>query len=98
QEMKKIIKKEKIRYFECFVSAYEPDHQNIFINEGFEPFGYIPSFKYNKRNDNLEDQIVFVLYNDNFTDNLKLIKETKNLLQSLKPGIDFNKYLDIKKM
>jgi hypothetical protein len=95
QEMKNIVKKEHIRYFECFASAYEPDHQNIFIDADFEPFGYIPSYKYNKKRNTFEDQIIFVLFSNEFTKNLKLIKETLRLLEMLKPNIDFTNFLDI---
>ncbi|MFX1295424.1 MAG: GNAT family N-acetyltransferase [Promethearchaeota archaeon] len=31
-------------YMECYASAYRPEHQRVFIDLGFQPTGYIPSW------------------------------------------------------
>jgi hypothetical protein len=76
-----------VRYCDCFVSAYDPLHQAIFLNAGFEPYGYIPAYKYNRKEDKLEDQVVFAYYRSEVNpENLKLIPETKELVKILKPS------------
>jgi len=84
QELKELIKNLEINYFECFVSSYEPEHQKIFLDAGFKPRGYIPCWKYNKDKNLFEDQIIFNYYKGKIDKNIKLIPETKDLLQALK--------------
>ena len=80
------IRENTVRYCDCFISAYNPLHQTILLNAGFEPYGYVPVYKYNKKENTLEDQIVFVYYKGEVKlERLKLIPETKELIQSLKP-------------
>jgi len=31
-------------YMECYVSAFKPDQQQVFVDEGFKPTGYIPGW------------------------------------------------------
>lgn len=83
EKLKQIIKDMDINYCECFVSSYKSDQQKIFYNAGFEPRGYIPSWKYNKRNNNFEDRIVFNWYKGNIDNQIKLIPESKELLEIL---------------
>jgi hypothetical protein len=80
------IQKNNVRYCDCFVSAYDALHQTIFLNAGFEAYGYIPAFKYNKVENTLEDQVVFVYYKGQVDlERLQLIPETKELINNLKP-------------
>lgn len=81
------MKGNNVRYGDCFVSAYNPYHQAIFLQAGFEPYGYVPAYKYNKKENVLEDQVVFVLNQGEVNlERLHLIPETKELLKSIKPG------------
>jgi hypothetical protein len=82
-EFKKIATDLKARYYECFVSAYEPTHQKIFLNAGFVPRGYIPCWKYIKKLDKFEDCIVFNSYEGRIDENIQFIEEGWNLLKSL---------------
>lgn len=89
EKLKDFIQKNKIRYCECFVSAYNPIYQIIFINAGFEPYGYVPAFKYDLREQKFKDQIVFVYHHGDINkENLRLLSEPKNLLRSIKPLLD----------
>jgi len=89
EEVKELIKKLKIRYWEFFASAYHPTHQAILYNSGLKPFGYVPCYKYIKEEDVFEDQIVFIYYEGKVNGNLKLIPETENFLKAIKPSWDF---------
>jgi hypothetical protein len=66
QEWLSYIEEYGVRYTECYVSAYEPDHQNLFRKIGFRPRGYIPSWNFEKENEKenekFEDSIVFNWY------------------------------------
>ncbi len=84
QKLKELIQNMEINYFECFVSSYEPKHQKIFLDAGFNPRGYIPCWKYNKEKNHFEDQIVFNYYKGKIDDNIKLIPEAVELLQALR--------------
>jgi hypothetical protein len=83
QEMQALMNKEKVRYAECFVSAYEPNHQKIFFDLGFKPRGYVPCWEYNKKKNVYEDRIVFNYYKGKISNDIKLISESKDLLKSL---------------
>ena len=89
EEVKELIKKLKIRYFEFFASAYHPTHQAILYDAGLKAFGYIPSFKYVKEEDVFEDQIVFIYYEGKVNGDLKMIPETENFLKTIKPSWNF---------
>ena len=89
EEVKELINKYKIRYFEFFASAYHPTHQAILYDAGLKPFGYVPCFKYVKEEDIFEDQIVFIYYKGKVNENLKMIPETENFLKAIKPSWDF---------
>jgi hypothetical protein len=86
ERLVQFIQENKVRYCDCFVSAYNALHQTIFLNAGFETYGYIPAFKYNKLEENLEDQVVFVYYKGSVDlERLRVIPETKELINNLKP-------------
>ena len=89
EEIKELIKKHKIRYWEFLASAYHPTHQTILFDAGLKPFGYIPCFKYIKEEDIFEDQIVFIYYEGKVNGNLKMIPETENFLNAIKPSWNF---------
>ncbi|MFX1287492.1 MAG: hypothetical protein ACFFFY_02885 [Promethearchaeota archaeon] len=89
EEIKELIKKLNIRYWEFFVSAYHPIHQAILYNSGLKPFGYVPCYKYVKEEDIFEDQVVFIYYKGKLNGNLRLIPETENFLKTIKPSWDF---------
>ena len=80
RNFKKCMKEFKVRYSEVFVSAYEPEHQKMFLDIGLMPRGYVPSWKYNYKKKNFEDSILFNYYQGNVDKNLKLIEEGKELL------------------
>ena len=84
QTVKEYINELKIRYFEIFVSAYNPLHQKTFLNAGFKPTGYIPCWNYKKRNDTFEDNIIFCHYSGNIKWNFETIPETRMLIKALK--------------
>lgn len=89
EQLKLFIKKYNIRYVECFISAYKPNHQKIFCNNGFKPRGYIPFFHYNIEKGWFEDVVLFNYYKGKIDSNLKynLIPETINLYYSSKNRI-----------
>jgi hypothetical protein len=82
-KIKEIIENKKIRYFQCFVSSYKPKNQKLFLDNGFRPYGYIPSWMYNKEANLFEDSIVFINLKGSINQKLKLIPQTKELIQSL---------------
>lgn len=86
EKLVQFMQENNVRYCDCFVSAYNALHQTIFLNAGFETYGYIPAFKYNKMEKTLEDQVVFVYYKSQVDlERLQLIPETKELINNLKP-------------
>ncbi|MCJ7647595.1 MAG: hypothetical protein MUP85_03175 [Candidatus Lokiarchaeota archaeon] len=80
KKIKDLINTMNINYFECFVSGYEPTHQKIFYNAGFRPRGYVPCWYYNKITGKFEDQVVFNYYRGKIAENIRVIAETKQLL------------------
>ncbi len=83
-EINLLIKKLKIRYFEVYLSAYDPIIQSIFNNAGFKPTGYVPAWNYNESTKLFEDEIVFVYYEKQLVNNIKLIGETSKFLKTTK--------------
>lgn len=82
KELKKYAKLNDIRYIECFVSAFKPKHQQIFIECGFKIRGYIPSWK-RKEKDQKEifvDHIVFNMERGKIRKDMKLIPEAEILV------------------
>ncbi|MBY9020174.1 MAG: hypothetical protein KGD67_03880 [Candidatus Lokiarchaeota archaeon] len=87
-KVKELIRKLKIRYWEFFISAYNPTHQTILYDSGLKPFGYVPCHKYVKEENIFEDQIAFIYYDGKINGNLKLIPEAENFLKTIKPSWD----------
>lgn len=71
------------RYIEAFVSAYEPEHQKVFLILGLIPRGYVPSWKYDKHDQAYEDCIAFNWSNGTIDDNIQLLDGEKELLRCL---------------
>ena len=84
EEIKLITQELRLRYFEAYLSAYDPAHQTIFLNAGFKPTGYTPAFKYNKAKNLFEDQILFVYHEGELNKDTKLIPETVEFLKTIK--------------
>ncbi len=84
EEIKSITQELRLRYFEAYLSAYDPAHQTIFFNAGFKPTGYIPAFKYNKAKNLFEDQVLFVYHEGELNKETKLIPETVEFLKTIK--------------
>lgn len=78
-----LIKDMNLNYFECFVSAYNAEHQKIFDSFGFKPRGYVPSWIYNANEKVFEDRIVFNYFKDTLDKQMKIIPEVKELLDIL---------------
>jgi hypothetical protein len=83
EEIKLITQELRLRYFEAYLSAYDPTHQTIFFNAGFKPTGYIPAFKYNKAKNLFEDQVLFVYHEGELNKDTKLIPETVEFLKTI---------------
>jgi hypothetical protein len=83
EEFKNCAEQLGIRYYECFVSAYEPIHQTIFLAAGLLPRGYVPSWKYNRDLKGFEDHILFNYYEGQICEHIELIPEAKELLEIL---------------
>ena len=62
EEFLKSMKENAIRYSEVFVSAFNPEHQQLFYEFGFRARGYVPCWNYNKFENNFEDYVVFNYY------------------------------------
>jgi hypothetical protein len=59
EELLKCMKENSIRYSEVFVSAFCPEHQQLFYEFGFRARGYVPCWVYNKTDNVFEDYVVF---------------------------------------
>ncbi len=59
EEFLKAIKENRIRYSEVFVSAFNPEHQQLFYEFGFRARGYVPCWNYKKEEEAFEDYVVF---------------------------------------
>ncbi len=72
-----------VRYVECMVSAREPLHQRIFLNHGFYPRGYMPSWEFDEDEKKFYDCILFNWFLPPLAPDLKLIDEGWMLLRYL---------------
>ncbi len=81
KELKKYAHKKKIRYIECFVSAYKPNHQRIFYDFGFKARGYVPSWKRveTQFDEIFEDHIIFNMEKGNISPKIKFIPEVQKI-------------------
>jgi len=59
EEFLKVIKESSIRYSEAFVSALNPEHQQLFYEFGFRARGYVPCWNFKKDDKSFEDYVVF---------------------------------------
>ena len=59
EEFLKVIKENRVRYSEVFVSAFSPEDQQLFYEFGFRARGYVPCWSYRKENKSFEDYVVF---------------------------------------
>ncbi|MFX1315408.1 MAG: GNAT family N-acetyltransferase [Promethearchaeota archaeon] len=75
QEFMNCKKELNVRYCEIFLSAYNPYHQKMFLDAGFSPRGYIPSWKYNKKLKIFEDYILFNCFKGHISNEIQLIQE-----------------------
>jgi hypothetical protein len=82
-EFKQCRKELGARYCEVFISAYEPAHQQLFYDAGLQPRGYIPSWQYNTREKCFEDSILFNIFDGTITENIQLIDEAVELVNTL---------------
>jgi hypothetical protein len=82
-KIKEFIITQNINYFQCFVSGYRPEEQQLFYNMGFKPRGYVPCWQYNPKKKVFEDSVLFNYYSGKLSDNLQLIPESQELLEML---------------
>jgi len=59
EEFLKVIKENSIRYSEAFVSALNPEHQQLFYEFGFRVRGYVPCWSFKNKDKSFEDYVVF---------------------------------------
>ncbi|KKM15141.1 hypothetical protein LCGC14_1699050 [marine sediment metagenome] len=83
QELIKCKKEFDVRYCEVFVSAYNPEHQQIFYDAGLKPRGYIPSWECSPDVLEFNDSILFSIFNGNVSENIQLIDQGHKLLEAL---------------
>ena len=83
QEFKKCAEELNVRYFEVYVSAYNPYYQKIFYDAGLFPRGYVPSWEYNSKKKCFEDRILFNYFKGEIDKNMTLFKENKKLIEYL---------------
>lgn len=65
-------------YMECYVSAFKPDFQQVFVDLGFTPTGYIPGWE--MVNGQREDQIIMTWVKDPpLLENLRLTRRAEKI-------------------
>lgn len=72
-----------VRYCELFVSAYAPEHQQLFFDAGFRPRGYVPSWEYCSEHDCFKDVILFSMFEGQLSKDIQLIKQGQELVQTI---------------
>lgn len=82
EEVKKSMEEQEIRYCEFFVSAYDPQHQQLFFEVGFRARGYAPCFLYNKEELCYEDQVIFNFFKGALKQ-MELLPQGQELLELL---------------
>ena len=83
QELIKLKEELDVRYCEVFVSAYNPEHQQIFYNSGLKPRGYIPSWECFANKLEFKDSILFSIFDGRVSENIQLIDQGHLLLEVL---------------
>jgi hypothetical protein len=86
QEFVKWKIKLRARYCEVYISAYQPEHQQIFYDAGLLPRGYIPSWKFNTKHSVFEDFILFNWHQGQISDEIQLIQEGWDLVKIFQFG------------
>ncbi|KKM90964.1 hypothetical protein LCGC14_1233290, partial [marine sediment metagenome] len=96
QEFIKCKNELNIRYCEVFISAYNPKHQQIFFNSGFQPRGYIPSWECSHNSLEFSDSILFSIFEGKISEDIQLIAQGEELLEALgfsdKEKVDITEY------
>lgn len=82
-ELKNKINLKKINYFQCFISAYKPEHQKLFLEMGFKPRGYIPCWECNENENIFKDFVLFNYFLGDINKNIKLTKDSEELFRFL---------------
>ena len=88
EEFLKVIKENRIRYSEVFVSALNPEHQQLFYEFGFRARGYVPCWNFKKDDKSFEDFVVFN-YFEGEVPRPALLPAGKDLVNMLSAQIDF---------
>jgi hypothetical protein len=90
-KLEDIMHTDGIQYFEVFIPASNPDVQEIFFQQGFSVFGYVPAWNEEDRTNNyLTDCIVFGKYIGHFDINkMKLTKESEKFIEVIRPLVKF---------
>ena len=83
-EIKAFIITSKLRYFETYHFVFRLSAPFFFFTAGFKPTGYIPTFKYNKYRNDVEDQVVVVYHEKELDKYVYLIPETEEFLKTIK--------------
>jgi hypothetical protein len=83
REFTRYAREYNVRYFEVFVSAYHPHHQQIFYDMGLVPRGYVPSWDYNSKKDCFEDRILFNHYEGHVDESMVLFDRTRHFMKYL---------------
>ena len=83
QELLSLRRELGVRYCEVFVSAYNPEHQQIFYDAGLKPRGYIPSWECSHNTLEFSDSILFSIFNGNVSEDIQLIDQGHKLLEAL---------------
>lgn len=65
EEFLKVIKENRIRYSEVFVSVFIPEHQQLFYEFGFRARGYMPCWNYKKEVKAFEDYVELEIISPN---------------------------------
>ena len=89
EEVRKCIEEQEVRYCEFFVSAYEPEYQELFFEFGFQARGYAPCFLYNERENCYDDQVIFNLYKGKL-EQMELLPQGQELVELLKLDINYS--------
>lgn len=57
-KLREIMNSLRVRYCEIFTSAYDPKEQQLLLEFGFTPRGYVPCWCYDQRRDQFEDHLI----------------------------------------
>ena len=77
-----LLKDHETRYIEFFVSAYQPEEQQVFLQEGYLPYGYVPSWFYEEKKELFKDAVVFCKFKGEVK-NVRSAPENKLFLEQV---------------